>query len=110
MSTAEGTLLDERPMVTPLLKGRCRHCRRVLGDEHDFEDLVRANWTWEYVYPEQRLGGLLCPNCTERKLLETFPKPETKEPSVLSVSAVMYLCLLSLGTGIVLGVAMGGGV
>ena len=48
----------------------CYDCDRPYGDEHGFPDLVLPNDTWDAISPKGNEGGLLCPSCICKRLVD----------------------------------------
>ena len=47
----------------------CADCGLEYGDD-GFPDLIIPLWAWEKISPTRDEGGLLCPNCINRRLVE----------------------------------------
>lgn len=49
---------------------KCHLCRLLYGDEYGFPDLVIPDSAWAKISPTNSAGGLLCPNCINKRLVE----------------------------------------
>lgn len=48
----------------------CEECSRPYGDIHGFPDLIIPDYYWELIMPNREGGGLLCPNCIIKRLMD----------------------------------------
>ena len=52
------------------LRTDCVDCGRNYGDEYGFPDLVLPNDTWAAISPTGDEGGMLCPSCICKRLVD----------------------------------------
>lgn len=72
----------------------CFDCGRAYGEKHGFPDLVISNWAWEQISPSGDEGGLLCPSCICKRLVDKGIRCEgafMSGPIIPVSSQVMYL-------------------
>lgn len=50
--------------------GCCYDCGRAYGDEYGFPDLLVQKSVWKRISPTGHEGGLLCPCCIIRRLVQ----------------------------------------
>lgn len=51
-------------------RGRCHDCGRPYGSDHGFPDLFVPNDVWKKISPTCDEGGLLCPSCICKRLVD----------------------------------------
>lgn len=62
--------MPDTPYQTKQLAGACADCGRRYGDTFGFPDLCIDDEAWQKISPRGGHGGLLCPSCIIRRLVD----------------------------------------